>query len=49
MSKTIKKLEKENLTWKGKHEQVSKSMFTMAEEVRLGPNEFFSFLSLFAQ
>ena len=34
MSKTIKKLEKENLSWKGKHEQVSKSMFTMAEEVR---------------
>ena len=34
MSKTIKKLEKENLTWKSKHEQTSKSMFTMAEEVR---------------
>jgi len=34
MSKTIKKLEKENLSWKGKHEQVSKSMFTMAEELR---------------
>ena len=33
MSKTIKKLEKENTSWKGKHEQVSKSMFTMAEEV----------------
>lgn len=34
MSKTIKKLEKENLTWKSKHEQTSKSMFTMAEELR---------------
>ncbi|XP_063676755.1 alpha-taxilin-like [Bolinopsis microptera] len=39
MSKTIKKLEKENLSWKGKHEQVSKSMFTMAEELRNSKNK----------
>ena len=46
MSKTIKKLEKENTSWKGKHEQVSKSMFTMAEEVGAISNIFlFSFRS----
>ena len=33
MSKTIKKLEKDNILWKGKHEQASKNMFSMAEEV----------------
>eukprot|EP00116_Pleurobrachia_bachei_P006797 sb/3467059/ len=32
MSKTIKKLEKDNILWKGKHEQASKNMFSMAEE-----------------
>ena len=46
MSKTIKKLEKENTSWKGKHEQVSKSMFTMAEEVGAISNIYlFSFRS----
>eukprot|EP00116_Pleurobrachia_bachei_P016515 sb/3476777/ len=33
MSKTIKKLEKDNILWKGKHEQASKNMFSMAEEL----------------
>ena len=36
MSKTIKKLEKDNILWKGKHEQASKNMFSMAEEVFTG-------------
>lgn len=35
MTVTIKKLEKENLTWKSKHEQSSNTMFTMAEELGL--------------
>ena len=34
MSKTIKKLEKENQSWKSRHDQTSKSMFGMADEVR---------------
>lgn len=34
MSKTIKKLEKENQSWKSRHDQTSKSMFGMADELR---------------